>query len=43
MEISSRNAFRAVFPRYEDLLNRGSLHTSEEVEQFVREELPAKV
>lgn len=43
MEISSRNAFKAVFPRYEELLNRGDLHQSEEIENFVREELPGKV
>lgn len=43
MEISSHNAFRAVFPRYEELIHRGSLTTSDEIEKFVREVLPPKV
>ena len=36
MEIPSHNAFKVIFPRYTELLNSGNLHTSVDIENFVR-------
>ena len=43
MEIPATNAFRVIFPRYTELLNTGNIHTSEDIETFVRDELPGKI
>lgn len=39
----SHDAFRAIFPKYAELLSEGSLPGNESIETFLREELPRKV